>query len=125
MNDLQVGDQIARPKIQGVVDHVGVVVGHDRVLHNTPSRGEHESTYREFAASQRVRRIGRVKSYREAQGVVARGAAILRAPKAWSLLNNCEVTVARALGLPPQSKQLVGWSLFFAVVGVALLTARK
>jgi hypothetical protein len=123
MNELRVGDVISRPKL-GVVDHLGIVVGFDRVLHNTPERGEHVSSFREFALGQPVKLVSRAKSVAEAWEVVQRAGVILSKPKQWSLTHNCEITVAKAQGLPLQSKQLAGWAVAGAVIGLALLASR-
>ena len=46
--DYQPGDIVARRK--WLVMHKGVVLGDGRILHNTPWRGEHVSSEREFRA---------------------------------------------------------------------------
>jgi hypothetical protein len=120
---LRVGDVVSRPKVVGVIDHYGIVVGFDRILHSTPERGEHVSSFAEFAFGQPVRLVSRTTSWAEAIEIVQRAGAILSKPATWSLINNCEVTVAKAQGLPPHSKQL-GWAGVGAAVGLALLAVR-
>jgi hypothetical protein len=49
-----IGDLLIRPKLLGLVQHVGVVIGRNAVFHNNPQKGEHVSTIEEFAAGQDV-----------------------------------------------------------------------
>lgn len=124
MGRFQIGDVISRPKFNGVVDHHGIVVGFDRVLHNTPERGEHVSSFSDFALGARVQLVNRAGSLAEAFEIVRRAGVILSNPQRWSLVHNCEVTVAKARGLPPHSKQLAGWALAGTLISLALLAAR-
>lgn len=48
------GDKISRPKMGGTVRHIGVYLGNNYVFHNTPEKGEHASSFAEFAAGQPV-----------------------------------------------------------------------
>jgi hypothetical protein len=92
---LNVGDILTRPKLQGLIEHCGVVIGHDAVLHNTPERGEHLTSVREFSASQpmQVRPTGI-----NPQIVSARSYKILANPKRYDAVNrNCQHTVSEVV----------------------------
>jgi hypothetical protein len=108
----QAGDIVARRK--GLVMHKGLVMQDGSILHNTPSRGEHLSTEREFAAGRRVRversTIGPVPELRR------RGYHLFR--------NNCEHTVHRASTGRAHSPQLKAWLAGVGVAAVALVVAR-
>ena len=87
---LGIGDLLMRPKFPGI-EHKGVVVGHNLVCHNTPERGEHVSTVKEFAAGQpvRVQRTGANPS-----DVLTRTNKVLANPKRYDAVHrNCEHTV--------------------------------
>lgn len=87
---LNIGDLLIRPKVLGLIDHFGVVIAHDRVLQNTPERGEHVTTVNEFSAGQKitVRSTGANPS-----SVLARAREILAYPQKYHLINrNCQHT---------------------------------
>ena len=115
----QPGDVVARRK--GPVMHKGVVLGEDRILHNTPWRGEHVSTEREFRAGRRLRVTPTDRQIREQ--AVGAGAA-QENPRRYNLFtNNCEHTVNRITTGRPTSPQLQGWMVGagMAVVAFAVL----
>ena len=113
----QPGDIVARRK--GLVMHKGVVLGEDRILHNTPWRGEHVSSEREFRAGRRLRVTqagGRISQ--SALGRKQEGA------RRYNLFtNNCEHTVNRVTTGHATSPQLQAWiaGAGLAVVAVAVL----
>ena len=85
------------------------------VLHNTPFKGEHVASVRDFAAGKRVRVTP--------QDPAARARALNHAERYeerdYNLFtNNCEHTVHRATSGTPESPQLKAW-----IGGVALATA--
>ena len=117
------GDVLSRRK--GLVMHRGIALGDGRVLHNTPVRGEHISTEREFANGQRVR----VESatYAERQRALAHAAYVERrhSPRRYHLFgNNCEHTVHRANSGDARSPQLRGWVAGVGLAAVALAVTR-
>ena len=116
MSQFRVGDIVARRK--GLVMHKGLMVGADKVLHNTPLRGEHVSSLQDFARGRRVRREAQV------QTTVAH--AHPQAPRrSYHLLrNNCEHTVYRAVGETARSPQLRAWGLGAALALVGLAATR-
>ena len=111
------GDVVLRRK--GPVMHQGIALGDDRVLHNTPLRGEHVSSMEEFGRGRRVRprRLGetqRARALRHASAGDTRRYNLFR--------NNCEHTVTRATTGKPRSRQLVAVAAGL-VVGAAVLVA--
>lgn len=100
------GDIVSRRK--GLVMHKGISLGDGRVLHNTPFRGEHICSEREFRAGKkmyvshlegehRMRALRRADSTQTAN----RGYNLLR--------NNCEHTVTRLTTGEASSPQLKSW----------------
>ena len=114
------GDIVLRRK--GPVMHQGIALGDDRVLHNTPLRGEHVSSLMEFGRGRRVRprRLGETQRARTLQH--AKRAAAGDARRYNLFRNNCEHTVTRATTGEPRSQQLVAVAAGL-VVGVAVLLA--
>ena len=113
----QPGDIVARRK--GFVMHKGVVLGDGRILHNTPWRGEHVSTEREFRAGKPLRVTPLDESSRER--ALATAATSSRRYNLFT--NNCEHTVNRATTGHASSPQLRGWIVGagLAVLAVAVL----
>ncbi len=109
----QPGDIVARRK--GPVMHKGIALGDDRILHNTPWRGEHVSSEAEFRAGRRLR-VNRLASDARRRALETAGDASRR----YNLFtNNCEHTVNRAATGRATSPQLQGW---LAGAGIAVLT---
>ncbi|MEM9623918.1 MAG: hypothetical protein AAF993_19915 [Pseudomonadota bacterium] len=111
---IRAGDVLSRRK--GLVMHRGVALGHDRVLHNTPARGEHISSVAEFRAGRRLyvesgHAASRLRAQREQHRQPAGDYHILR--------NNCEHTVSRVTDGRAHSPQLRGWVMG---AGLALAT---
>lgn len=89
---LSIGDFILRPKLRGLVQHIGVVIGCNLVFHNNPEKGEHVSTIEEFAAGQDV--IVQPTGA-DANLVSARLQQALAAPKSYHpLFRNCQHTAS-------------------------------
>ena len=111
--DYQPGDILARRK--GLVMHKGIALSDGRVLHNTPWRGEHVSSAREFRAGKRLQ-VTRLD--REARRRALHSAE--QSSGRYNLFtNNCEHTVNRAVQGKAASPQLQGW---IAGAGLAALT---
>lgn len=120
MSAFTAGTIIARSKA-GVAEHVGVVTAPNLVLHNTPTRGEHESTLVEFAAGRPIAIKGRVRDMISFMHRVGGKRQNLRS---YDLLsNNCEHTVSALADEQPNSPQIQGWGfVFLVVIGFAALT---
>ena len=113
MTVLMTGDVVARRK--GPVMHKGVVLADGRILHNTPSRGEHVSTLEEFAAGRTVKVVRRACARSSARAHWARP----REDGRYNVFtNNCEHTASRVAHGRPGSPQLRGW---IAGIGMATL----
>ena len=116
------GDVVLRRK--GPVMHQGIALGDDRVLHNTPRRGEHVSSMDEFGRGKRVRprRLGeteRARALRHAQYATAGDT------RRYNLFrNNCEHTVTRATTGKSSSRQLVAVAAGLVVGAAALVAIR-
>ena len=115
--DYQPGDIVARRK--GLVMHKGVVLADGRILHNTPWRGEHVSTERQFRAGRRLR-VAAVDPHTRRRRL---GAAQQGARRYNLFTNNCEHTVNRATTGRASSPQLQGWiaGAGLAVLAIAVL----
>jgi len=114
MIGLMPGDVVARRK--GPVMHKGVVLADGRILHNTPSRGEHVSSLTEFSAGHHVHLVRRACDRSRASAYRARP----RRGSSYNLFtNNCEHTTSRVVHGREESPQLRGW---IAGLGVAALT---
>lgn len=125
MIDSQCGLILSRPK--GFVTHWGVVTECGRVFHNTPDRGEHEVTFSEFAAGERVAIHGRASDLAAFLRRLCVRRQFTRAYDAFS--NNCEHTLTALIQEESQSPQLAAVLLglgFGVAVGTLLLrTARQ
>lgn len=116
---------VARPKLSGIGEHWGVLLPDGRVAHNTPERGEHLSTFLEFACGRDVRVVESVPAS-EHQGVVRRVRLMLVAPRPYrAMANNCEVFKNRLVGKSPESSQVRGWLTVLGLATVAAVAARS
>ena len=113
------GDIVSRRK--GPVTHKGIALGDGQVLHNTPLRGEHVSTEREFLRGHRlhVERLDGIERQR------ALHAARTASPHRYNLFaNNCEHTVSRARTGVAGSEQLRAWALGLGLGALAFAATR-
>lgn len=125
ITDIRIGDVLTRPKALGVPVpfHVGVVVGPNLVLQNTPEKGEHFATVQEFSAGKpiTVHRTGLNPSI-----VIARAKDILSNPQKYDLFqNNCEHTATKVVHGIAKSSQLAILAVIAILGGVALCFALK
>jgi len=117
-HDYRPGDILARRK--AFVMHKGIALGDGRVLHNTPWRGEHVSTEREFLAGKRLR-VTRLDAQARRRAL---GAAQQSSRRYNLFTNNCEHTVNRATTGKATSPQLQGWLVGAGVAVLAFAAAR-
>ena len=108
------GDIVSRRK--GIFRHMGIVVGHDQILHNTPLMGEHVTDTDGFSNGKPVRvEYGIPRSAAEETAKVHRESD-------WRgynpLTNNCEHTVNRIASGYAHSPQL---QMFAAAIGTGVL----
>jgi hypothetical protein len=114
---INVGDFLSRPKALGLINHFGLVIARDRVLQNTPEKGEHVTTMQEFASGKpvTVQPTGVHPSL-----VSSRAREILDNPQKYSLFNrNCEHTAHDAAYGKAKSPMLF-WVAVGAVAGVLI-----
>jgi len=115
------GDVLVRSKF-GFFDHFGIVIGHDRVLHNAPGKGEHISSIKEFSARQGIR----VQPANVDRGtVLANARRIIGDLKEYDLINrNCEHTAYESIEGKARSPQLVAVLGFLLFVLLMWLVSR-
>ena len=121
---LNIGDLLIRPKCPGFINHVGVCVGPNAVLQNTPSRGEHIATVQEFAAGAPIQ----VKPTGVSPVLVlSRLREMLHRRRPYHVLErNCEHTATEVTFGKAISPQMVFWTcLAIAVAAGWLLFSGK
>jgi len=101
-SSLVIGTRLLRPKCLGIIQHEGVFVGRNAVLHNTPEKGEHVSSLEEFAAGHPVQ----IQSTDVSSSLVLiRAQQVLSSPRGYNLLRrNCQHTaseIIRGIGRSP------------------------
>jgi hypothetical protein len=122
-----IGDFLFSSKAYGAVNHVGVLVGPDIVLQNTPGKGEHVCTMDDFSGGGPVRVC---PSGADHMGVLERTRRILAYPRKYNaLLRNCEHTAyeaAHGSARSPQIEQaLKAAARIVLSLAVARFTGRK
>lgn len=113
------GDVVSRRK--GLVMHRGVVLADGRILHNSPFRGEHVVSEKEFRAGKRLH-VERTECPRQRRFAAS---AVPDDGRGYNLLtNNCEHTVSRAMTGKGRSPQLKAWAAGIGVATVAFALTR-
>ena len=111
---------ISRPKAG--LQHWGVLLSDNRVVHCAPVRGEHITSVEDFAAGEDITFV-RMLVPPEYSPTMRRIAESLRNPKAYhAVTNNCQTFATRMIGAEPDSpdlKAVVALLVVAAVVGVA------
>ena len=104
---------------KGRFKHKGIVNENGLIVHNTPERGEHQSTLSEFADGQSV---FVEKIYQFNQFMRDKISQILSSPKPYcQYSNNCEDTAGKIIGIPGSpTRDLIYLGLF---VGFVILAA--
>ncbi len=122
--NLNVGDKISRPKANGLIKHVGVYLGNERVFHNLPGRGEHVSSLAEFVAGQQMTVIPSPADLNVVQ-LNWRVQERLNNPKPYHTTDyNCEHAASYVLTGQTDSPQLQGWAILCAATVAFALLAR-
>ena len=121
MVKIEAGDTLCRPK--GIVTHVGIAMPNGMVYHNAPGRGEHISTFKEFAN-------GKVVQVRKPKSSV-RSVIMQRLDKEKNISrkysafgNNCEHSVSRINNGTPSSPQLIAGMIIGGFALYQLLKAK-
>ncbi len=122
VTDYLPGDIILRRK--GPIMHQGIALRGDRVLHNTPRRGEHISSMQDFRRGKtvRARRLGETQRARALHH--AEHSAHGYARRYNLFRNNCEHTVTRATTGNAMSSQLLAVAAGLVIGGVVLAATR-
>ena len=116
------GDIVLRRK--GPIMHQGIVLGDDRILHNTPRRGEHISSMQDFRRGKAVR-ARRLDETQRARALHHAEHAAHGDARRYNLLrNNCEHTVTRATTGNGTSPQLLAVAAGLVVGGIVLAATR-
>lgn len=114
--DLTIGDILFRRK--SMVMHVGIYLGDNRILHNTPKAGEHEVDFDAFAAGKSV--FAKASEMTPAQ-ILSKAQAVLANPAQYHLFkNNCEHTTNSVLSqgnFSAQLSEIEAWALIGGAFG--------
>jgi hypothetical protein len=121
---IRVGDILSRPKCYGVVQHIGICVGHDLVLSNMPEKGEHLSSVEEFCDGEplSIRPSGADPVF-----VIARARKILSNPRRYhAVFRNCQHTTNEAaFGVAKSPAMKSGMSIALSLlIGIVRVVAR-
>lgn len=107
------GDLLMRAKWLNFVNHTGVAISPNRVLHNTPEKGEHVSTLEEFSQGKQVE-VQRTGA--DPLAVSQRAQKVLANPQKYDPISrNCEHTANEVAQGRAKSPQAIFW-----IFGVAL-----
>jgi len=108
---------IARPKLSGIGEHVGVQLPDGRVAHRTPE-GNELISLEAFAQGRPVRELRRATPT-DHWAILRRVAESIQQPAAYRLGdNNCEHYASFIMGEQPQSPQIQGIATIAAVAAV-------
>ena len=122
MAEIHPGDIVLRRK--GPVMHQGIALDGNRVLHNTPRRGEHISSMDDFRRGKTVR-TRRLDETRRTRALHHVRDTISGDNRRYNLFrNNCEHTVMRATTGQANSPQLLAVAAGLVVGGVVLAATR-
>jgi hypothetical protein len=115
---LNPGDLLLRPKCLGIIQHEGVVVGPNAVLHNTPDKGEHVSTVDEFADGKPVQ----VRPTATASAVIrSRANQLLCRPRPYDPFGrNCQHTASELVSGRASSAWVQVLTILLVVAAAAL-----
>jgi hypothetical protein len=126
MTTINIGDLLTRPKFFGFVEleHKGVAVAPNIVLHNTPEKGEHLATLQEFSAGEpvKIHRTGESPA-----SVIARSKKILANPKKYNPISrNCEHTASETIyGIAKSPLVILGVIIVIALAVLLFIFSRR
>ena len=125
MTTINIGDLLTRPKFFGFVklEHKGVVVAPNTVLHNTPEKGEHLATLHEFSSGEpvKVHRTGANPS-----SVIARSQKVLANPKKYDAVSrNCEHTAYEIICGIAKSPLVIMGVIIIATATLVFIVSRR
>ncbi len=118
MHAIEPGDLLLRAK--GPVMHKGVAMSDGRVFHNTPQRGEHTSTLKDFSVGKTVKVV---KSPANNRGTILnRLSSAMLTPRKYSYTGyNCDHSSSSIIFGKASSPQLVACTLISGVLLYQLL----
>ena len=120
---IRIGDVLKRRKGVGLITHFGVVVGDNLILQNTPGKGEHAVTLKEFSAGGQIA-VNRSNVHPNA--IAHRASSLLQNPQKYDVFrNNCEHTVTKVVEGRAVSPQIAVWGLLAVLGGLIFLFSKK
>ncbi|BBN59792.1 hypothetical protein EI16_03130 [Hydrogenovibrio marinus] len=120
-NKLKPGDLLYRKK--GIVEHAGVYLGQDRVIHNSPNGNTQITSLKDYSNEKEVKVISNNFTKAQQENLITEAENYLSIDKKYNLLNfNCEHLASAFLEEKPSSKQLQGAALG---AGTAFALAHK
>ncbi|MGF1688724.1 hypothetical protein L4C36_18900 [Photobacterium japonica] len=122
--------EVYRKKASGMVAHAGLLLeftcGRQAILHNTPERGAHLSSFEQFAENQKVNVTKEYVS--ELDTMKQRIINVLSNPKDYCIFDNCEHLASKVITGVPSSPQLVATTsgaVIGGTIGYALAKENK
>lgn len=112
--------QIIMVKKAGVIDHEGLVVHGNRVIHNSPQHGGVVLSAMEDFAGDQAAMISDKYSPRVSRDQIIINAYAAVGKKKWLPWYNCQHFISEIAGLPPHSRQVKQAVPFFLIFCLAL-----
>tara|TARA_B100001059_G_scaffold35950_1_gene29093 strand:- start:143 stop:604 length:462 start_codon:yes stop_codon:yes gene_type:complete len=120
MHSFKVGDILYRSKL--LVQHVGVVVGDNAVLHNLPS-GIEICSLAKYGEGKDIKVISSKLSGLDKMEFIKKGLESVKEGKKYQLFNfNCEHLVSSVNGSKPTSSQVTGAAMGSIIAGIYSLS---
>jgi hypothetical protein len=105
--NLEVGDTLYRTK--GIVKHVGLLIGENQVLHNSPNGNVQVCTWAEYSEGKTVKIVSNSLGPFEKLRLLNQAEQLLKEAKGYGVFTfNCEHLVSLIQSGKPTSKQLQG-----------------
>ena len=120
MHSFKVGDILYRSKL--LVQHAGVVVGDNAVLHNSPS-GVEICSLAKYGEGKVIKVISTNLPERDKEKFIKRALELVQKGKKYQLFNfNCEHLVSSIKDLKPTSSQVTGAAIGSIIAGLYSLS---
>lgn len=122
LRNLRAGDILVRRK--WIADHMGIYLGNGEVLHNIPGKGEHRSSFDEFADEKKVKY--QIPENNERSYILRNAINVLSSPESYNIFtNNCEHTVRKITEGKSYSEQLVVFGVMCVTITVLAIIAKS
>ena len=122
LRNLRAGDKLVRKKL--LADHTAIYLGDGKVLHNAPDKGEHLSSFEEFAQGKDVKYYSPDESKRSY--ILGNAYKILNNPGSYNFFtNNCEHTVTKVTKGKAYSEQLAAFGFMCVSIAVLVIIAKS